>query len=202
MDVEVPDGHTRGHVALAGTPPNAEETRIGPPREEDVRVSERYPRDVAVREREDGTRYVGVKQQYADAVMAWFAETYGVTYDDSGAIVRDTPDDTATTGDTTDADPSPDVDADTNDTDDTTDTDTDTDAETDGTDTDASADTDQGPTTDDRPTAPENTQDAHWNAVVSAIEAGAYDDALGTVEDNDSRQSVHEAVADRQEVLN
>jgi hypothetical protein len=180
MDVEVPDGHTRGHVALAGTPPNADETRIGPPREEDVRVSERYPRDVAVREREDGTRYVGVKQQYADAVMAWFAETYGVTYDDSGAIVRDT-------------DPSPDAD---------TDTSADTDAETDGTDTDASADTDQGPTTDDRPTAPDNTQDAHWNAVVSAIEAGAYDDALGTVEDNDSRQSVHEAVADRQEVLN
>lgn len=198
MQVEVPDSHERGHVALAGTPPNANETRIGPPRNEDVRVSERYPRDVAVRQRDDGTRYVGVKADHADAIMAFFAEEYGVTYDDDGTITGTGAGDTAggqqdggsDTGVVQEAAGS-----------DTPDAPADGDGDGSDTDADAAGDTDE-PGTDDRPTAPADTQEAHWNAVVSAIEAGAYDDALDVVADNDSRDSVQGAVAERQEVLN
>ena len=152
--IEVPDAHDREVVALAGTPPNADETRIGAPREEDVRVSDRYPRDVQVRRDDDGTRYVGVSERHAEAVREFFVDTYGVTYDD-GAIVETSTEDTDTT--------------------------------------------ESAVTNTDRPAPPGETQDAHWNAVVAAIESGAYDDALDTVADTDDRQSVQDAIDNRRE---
>ena len=148
--IEVPDAHERGVVVLAGTPPNANETRLGAPREEDVRVSERYPRDAQVRRDEDGTRYVGIKADHADAVQEFFTDTYGVTYND-GEIVA-----TETATDTTEETPAR-----------------------------------------DWPAEPGETQDAHWNAVVAAIQSGAYDDHLDTVADTDDRQSVQDAIDER-----
>ena len=148
--IEVPDAHDRGVVVLAGTPPNANETRLGAPREEDVRVAERYPRDVQVRRDDDGTRYVGIKADHADAVLEFFADTYGVTYNGDGEIAS-----TETTTDT---------------------------------------DSTESP---DRPAPPGETQDAHWNAVVAAIQSGAYDGHLDTVADTDDRQSVQDAIDER-----
>lgn len=153
--VEVPDAHDRGYVALAGTPPNESETYLGQPREEDIRVGERNPRDVQVRQDDDGTRYVGVKQQYADKVQSFFADEYGVEYEDGhivGMQTDTTPDETPTS-------------------------------------------------TTDRPAEPGETADAHWNAVVAAIESGAYDDSLDMVADSDDRESVQTAIAERREVL-
>ena len=162
VDIEVPAAHDRGHVALAGTPPNESESYLGRPRVEDIRVPDRNPRDLTVRTREDGTRIVGVREQYAERVRAFFAEEYGVEYNGDGEITGHvTPDDTSTPDDVTSDDTSG----------------------------------------DNQPAPADNTSDAHWNAVVSAIEAGAYDDALGTVEANDDRQSVQQAIGERREVL-
>lgn len=164
--IEVPDDHDRGHIALAGTPPNASETRLGAPREEDIRVSDRYPRDVQIRRDEDGQRYVGVKAKYAGKIREFFAEKYSVAYDDDGLI----------TGDTTD-EPDP--------------------AET----AEGESETNDESEATDRPAPPDETETAHWNAVVTAIKSGAYDDSLGTLEDNDDRQSVQNAISERREVL-
>lgn len=168
--IEVPDEHNRGHIAIAGTPPNESETRLGAPRVEDIRVSDRYPRDVQIRRDDDGQRYVGVKAEYAEKVRQFFADEYGVAYDDDGLITGDTTDEP----DPNEPDTTPDGESEPND------------------DADAT----------DRPAPPDDTGEAHWNAVVTAIKSGAYDDSLGAIEDNDDRQSVQNAVGERREVLN
>jgi hypothetical protein len=162
MRIQVPDAHQREYVALAGTPPNANETRLGAPREEDVRVSERYPRNIQVRRTDDGQRYVGVNNNHAEKVLQFFEDEYGVVYDD-GEIVglqNDEPEATEPQSES------------------------------------------KGKSTPaERPAEPENTADAHWNAVKTAIESGAYDDSLDTVAENDDRQSIQTAIEDRKEVL-
>jgi hypothetical protein len=160
--IEVPEEHERGHIAFAGTEPNENETRVGAPRVADIRGSDRHPSDVAVRRDDDGTPYVGVPERYGEKVMDFFADEYGVKYNDDGEI----------TGQATD-EPEP--------------------SEPEG--------ESETPDTSDRPAEPDATADAHWNAVVAAIESGAYDDSLGTVEDNDDRESVQNAISDRREVL-
>lgn len=161
VDIEVPADHDRGHVALAGTPPNENESYLGRPRVEDIRVPDRNPRDLTVRTREDGTRVVGVREQYADRVREFFAEEYGVAYSDDNKITGRVTSDTTSGGNS------------------------------------ATPDTTSG---ENQPAPAGDTSDAHWNAVVSAIEAGAYDDELDVVEANDDRQSVQQAIGERQEV--
>lgn len=158
MRIQVPDAHEREYVALAGTPPNADETRIGSPREEDVRVSERYPRNIQVRRNQDGQRYVGVNNNHAEKVLQFFEEEYGVVYED-GEIVGLQDDEPEATEPQSESE------------------------------------------TTERPAEPDETADAHWNAVKTAIESGAYDDSLDTVVENDDRQSIQTAIEDRQEVL-
>lgn len=47
----------------------------------------------------------------------------------------------------------------------------------------------------------EKTVGAHWNQIVAAVNDGVYDDALETVAENDDRDSVQNAIADRRAEL-
>lgn len=80
VKIRVPDGHDEEYVALQGTAPRESAMRMGAPRDAHVRIEDGEDHTIQIRRDEDG-RYIGAREQHADAIRAYFAEEYGVEYD-------------------------------------------------------------------------------------------------------------------------